>query len=60
MTGEIPLFFTLNAMQSISELYKEQLNRLIEQDRESQAKTQTTLQRLRDLIETVQSIEFED
>jgi hypothetical protein len=60
VTGEIPLFFTLNAMQSISALYKEQLDRLIEQDRESQAKTKATLQRLRELIETVQSIELDN
>lgn len=47
-------------MQSISELYKDQLDRLIERDQESQAKTKATLQRLRELIKTVQSIEFED
>jgi len=47
-------------MQSISALYKEQLDRLIEQDRESQAKTKATLQRLRELIETVQSIELDN
>ena len=47
-------------MQSISEAYRVQLQRLIETDKESQVKTQATLQRLRSLIETVQNIEIED
>jgi conjugal transfer/entry exclusion protein len=47
-------------MQSISEAYKIRLQNLIETDEQSQAQTQATLQRLRSLIETVQSIEFED
>jgi conjugal transfer/entry exclusion protein len=47
-------------MQSISEAYKIQMQNLIEADKESQAKTQATLQRLRSLIETLQSIEFEE
>jgi conjugal transfer/entry exclusion protein len=47
-------------MQSISEAYKIQVQNLIEADKKSQAKTQATLQRLKSLIETLQSIEFED
>jgi conjugal transfer/entry exclusion protein len=47
-------------MQSISEAYKIRLQNLIETDKESQTQTQATLQRLRSLIETAQSIEFED
>ena len=47
-------------MPSISEAYAIQLQRLIEADKESQAKTQATLQRLRALIETVQNIDIED
>jgi hypothetical protein len=53
-------FFILNAVQSISEAYKIQLQRLIEADKESQTKTQATLQRLKELIKTVERIEFED
>ena len=47
-------------MTSISEAYRVQLERLQKQDQESQAKTQATLQRLRELIKTVESIDFED
>jgi hypothetical protein len=46
-------------MQSISEAYKIRIQNLIETDKESQAKTQATLQRLRSLIETVEKIDFE-
>jgi hypothetical protein len=58
--GKLPQLFTLNAVQSISEGYRIQLQRLIEADKESQAKTQATLQQLRSLIEIVQNIDIED
>ena len=45
---------------SIADSFKNRLDQLIREDQESQAKTQATLQRLRELIKTVESIEFED
>jgi hypothetical protein len=45
---------------SIADAFQTRLNQLIREDQESQAKTQSTLQRLRELIKTVESIEFED
>jgi hypothetical protein len=45
---------------SIADSFKNRLDQLIKEDQESQAKTQATLQRLRELIKTVESIEFED
>jgi hypothetical protein len=45
---------------SIADAFKIRIDDLIKEDQESQAKTQATLQRLRELIKTVESIEFED
>jgi hypothetical protein len=47
-------------MASISEAYRVQIERLQQQDKESQAKTQATLQRLRSLIQKLESIDIED
>ena len=59
MRERIPLFFTLNTV-TISELFKQQLDQLIEQDRESQQKTQATLTRIRGLISDLKAIDLED
>jgi hypothetical protein len=54
-------FLTLNAMTvSIADLFQTRIDRLVKEDQESQAKTQATLQRLRELIKTVEDIDFED
>ena len=45
---------------SIADLFKARFDQLVKEDRESQAKTQATLQRVRELIKTVEDIEFED
>ena len=45
---------------SIADLFQVRIDRLVKEDQESQAKTQSTLQRLRELIKTVENIEFED
>ena len=58
---EISLFSAPKIMpSSIADSFKNRLDQLIKEDQESQAKTQATLQRLRELIKTVESIEFED
>jgi hypothetical protein len=54
-------FFTLNAVTvSIADLFQARIDRLVKEDQESQTKTKATLQRLRELIKTVEDIEFED
>jgi hypothetical protein len=53
-------FFTPNAVPSISEAYAIQIEQLKKEDKESQAKTKATLQRIRLLIKTLESIEFAD
>jgi hypothetical protein len=59
--GEISLFFTLTSkMQSISETYAVQIERLKKEDEQSQAKTKATLQRIKLLIKTLESIEITD
>jgi hypothetical protein len=58
---EISLFFTLTSkMQSISETYAVQIERLKKEDEQSQAKTKATLQRIKLLIKTLESIEIAD
>ena len=47
-------------MVSISEAYKVQMERLQAEDKESQAKTQATLQRIKTLISELESIDFKD
>ena len=47
-------------MPSISEAYAIQLQKLIEADKESQVKTQATLQTIRSLIGELESIDIED
>ena len=45
---------------SIASLFQTRIDRLVKEDQESQTKTKATLQRLRELIKTVEDIEFED
>ena len=47
-------------MPSISEAYAIQIEQLKKEDEESQAKTKATLQRIRLLIKTLESINFDD
>ena len=56
----VPQFFTLNIVTSISEAYRVQIERLQQQDKESQTKTQATLQRLRSLIQKLENIDLGD
>jgi hypothetical protein len=45
---------------STADLFQTRIDRLVKEDQESQVKTKATLQRLRELIKTVEDIEFED
>jgi hypothetical protein len=47
-------------MQSISETYAIQIERLKKEDEQSQAKTKATLQRIKLLIKNLESIEIAD
>jgi len=56
---EISLFFTLtDKMQSVSKAYAVQIERLKKEDEQSQAKTKATLQRIKQLIKTLESMEL--
>jgi hypothetical protein len=60
MAGEIPPFFTLNAMTVNSEKFRLRIQELQSRFAITDARTQELLQELRETIETVQNIEFED
>jgi hypothetical protein len=47
-------------MQTISESFKERLNRLIQEDKESQAKTNELLATYRELINKLEALSFDD
>jgi len=45
-------------MQSVSKAYAVQIERLKKEDEQSQAKTKATLQRIKQLIKTLESMEL--
>jgi len=47
-------------MQTISESFKERLSRLIQEDKESQAKTNELLATYRELINKLEALSFDD
>jgi hypothetical protein len=47
-------------MQTISESFKESLDRLIQKDKESQAKTNELLATYRELINKLEALSFDD
>jgi hypothetical protein len=61
MAGEIsPILHFLKSMQTISESFKERLNRLIQEDKKSQAKTNELLAIYRELINKLEALSFDD
>jgi hypothetical protein len=61
MAGEIlPILYFEKSMQTISESFKERLNRLIQEDKKSQAKTNELLATYRELINKLEALSFDD
>jgi predicted nuclease with TOPRIM domain len=61
MAGEIsPILYFYKSMQAISESFKERLNKLIQEDKESQAKTNELLATYRELINKLEALSFDN